>query len=104
MLIWTPASVASQTVRSLKQTNTFADSGIFACGGGGGFGRDHSRKLPDSSWMHFISRWFSLLLSSSCPQNGILAFLSCVLMSKMLVFSGKVTKGLLSSSLRFGRN
>lgn len=104
MLIWTSASVASQTVGSLKQlTHSFADSGIFACGGGCGFGRDHSRKLPDSSLMHFISRWFSLFSSSSCPQNGILAFLSCVLLSQMLVLLRKSYQGS-PFPLWFGRN
>ena len=82
-----PPSLGSQTVGSLTPlTRIFADSGIFGCGGGLGFREDQlKRKLPEYSVMHFISRWFSFLLSSSCPQNRILAFLSCVLLSKMLV-------------------
>ena len=83
-----PPSVVSQTVGSLKPlTRIYADSGIFGCGGGLGFSREDQlkRKLPEYSVMHFIRKWFPFLLSSSCPQNRILAFLSCVLLSEMLV-------------------
>lgn len=94
-------SVASPTVGSFKPlTDIFADSGIFACGGGRGFSRGDQlkRKLPYCSLMHFFHRWFSFLASSSsCPQPRILAFPSCVLLSDDAGSSQRVTKRLFLS-------
>lgn len=65
---------------------------------------DHLRKLSDFSLMHSIIRWFSLLPSSSCPQNRIPAFLSYRLLSKMPALLRESLRVTFSSSLLQSRN